>query len=149
MSYTYICSPNCDFFFAVIRRKHKKWVNCDMITRQMTHFSHPLFELYPLNSVHWGINSPSETPPPSFFLSPPHLILQTVLARPFQAIPSSILACREPSPFKSNFSITPKISKFFVLNPMLSFKTNLNSLLKLTEKNSFVYKLFFIKYFLF
>ena len=55
---TWIFCSNCDWFFAIISRKYKKWAIFDilmtlilgvnMITRQMTSFFHLLFELYPL-----------------------------------------------------------------------------------------------------
>ena len=66
------------------------------------------------HSVHWGIKPPSKTPPFSCQASP--LNLKTVQAAPFQAIPPPYWFFVNPSP--------QKILAFFVLNPILYFKSN-------------------------
>ena len=59
------------------------------------------------HSVHWGINSPSKTPPPLSYQAPP-LNLQTVHAPPLLGNPASILIFCEPTyPPKSQI-INPK-----------------------------------------
>ena len=77
-------------------------------------------------SVHWGINPPSKTPA---FLPSSHLNRQTVQAPPpFLGNPApSISVFHEPpppSPKSQIFWWTPKILEFFILNTILSFKSN-------------------------
>ena len=80
-----------------------------------------LFGIY--HSVHRGINPPSKTPLPSFLPSPP-LNLQTVQAPLFKYCPLYIGFSWTPPPKSWIFQWAPKISKCFILNPILSFKSN-------------------------
>ena len=60
---------------------------------------------------------------PSRFLATSSLNQQTVQAPLFRQSSFFILSFREPSPaWKSNVSVRPK--KFFIFNPILSFKSN-------------------------
>ena len=77
-----------------------------------------------VHSVHWGINLPSKTPP--LFLAKPPLNQQTVQAPSFLGnSPLYIGFLWTPPPPKSQiFQWTAKILKFFILNTILSFKSN-------------------------
>ena len=101
--------------------------------------------------MHRGINYPSSrTLPPPLFLAKPLSNLQTVQAPFFRQSPHSISIFCERPPKSQVFQWEPKLLKFFILNPILSFKiTKLLvkfsqfEFLVMTEKHIFAYKLFF------
>ena len=72
-----------------------------------------------------GVSTPpSKILLPSFLPSPP-LNLQTVQAPLFRQSPPYILVFRaHPPPKNQIFQLTPKTLKLFILNPILSFKSN-------------------------
>ena len=74
------------------------------------------------HSVHWGINPPQKHHP--LFLAKPPLNQQTVQAPPpLLGNPPYILAFHDP-PKSQIFQWIPKTLKFFILNTILSFKSN-------------------------
>ena len=90
-----------------------------------------------LHSVHCGINP--------LFLTKPPLKSANCPSPPFLSNPSYVSVFREPP--KNLW--TPKILQFFILHPILSFKSNelvktsQFEFLVMTEQNLLVYKLFF------
>ena len=70
---------------------------------------------------------PSKTPPHLFLAKPP-LKFENCLSPPFLGNPptSILVFCEPPPPHPNNqiFQWTPKIPKFFIFNPILSFKSN-------------------------
>ena len=107
-------------------RKRKLDVDLSKL-RNMTISTHCL--LYKLSTktrgnVHWGVNPPPQKHHLSFLLSPPSpLNLQSVQAlSPFRQLPLYWFFVN-PLPLKNwIFQWTPKILKFFILNPIPSQK---------------------------
>ena len=80
------------------------------------------------HSVYWGITHPSKTPPPLFCQAPPlppPKNLQTVQA-PFLGNSFLYIGFLGTPPNLKNgvFQWTPIILKFFIFNPISSFKSN-------------------------
>ena len=76
------------------------------------------------HSVHWGINSSPQKHYPLFLAKPPLLKSANRPSPPFLGNPPYILVFHEPPPKNQIFQWTPKILKFFIINPILSFKSN-------------------------
>ena len=75
-----------------------------------------------IHSMHWTINRPLKNAT-SLFLAKPSLNRQTVQAPPFRQSPSLYWFFVNP-PKSQIFQWTPKILKVFILNTILSFKSN-------------------------
>ena len=74
-------------------------------------------------SVHRGINAPSKTPASLSCQAP--LKSANCPSLPFLGNPPSIpVFCKLLHPVSRIFQWTPKTSKFFILNPILFFKSN-------------------------
>ena len=58
------------------------------------------------------------------FLVKPSLKSVNCPSPPFYAIPPCISVFRESHPYMPNFSVNAKNIKVFILNPILSFKSN-------------------------
>ena len=102
---------------------------------------------------HWDIKPPQKHPPPSFLPSP-LLNLQNV--HPPHFIQSPLYIVFFPTPYEGlTFQGTSIILKFFISNPIPSLKVTKFlvkifqlKFLVMTEKNIFVYIIFFVvKYF--
>ena len=109
----------------IFLRKRKLDVDLSKL-RNMTISTHCL--LYKLSTktrgnVHWGVNTPSKTPPLFLFKPPSPLNLQSVQAlSPFRQL-SLYWFFVNPLPLKNwIFQWTPKILKFFIHNPIPSQK---------------------------
>ena len=74
------------------------------------------------HSRQWGINRPPSKTLPSFLQAP--LKPTNCPSPPFLGNPPSILVFQDPPSKSRIFQPTPKILKFFVLNIILSFKSN-------------------------
>ena len=74
------------------------------------------------HSVHWGINPPSKTPTPLSCKAPlksANCPSPPPLGNP---LPLYWFFTKAPPPKNQIFQSTPKILKFFILHPILSFK---------------------------
>ena len=78
----------------------------------------------PTHSVHWGL-SPPQKHQLLFFLPNLLLNLQTIQALLLRHFASNILIFHAPPPPKNRiFQWTPILLKFFIFNPIPSFKSN-------------------------